>query len=191
MLKSEGQQAAGTTAVIELAGLAPPVIHSLFARAIYATRLFNVTITNVPGPQQTLYALGAPMREVYPLVPLAAEHAIGVAAASYDGSVFFGVVADRDTVPDLDVMLNGLGASVEELLAVAHADRVALKDGAPGPRRPAGDPRLALRTACDFCEYTLRHGESGRRTCARVLPGGPAISPPRRAATSWSRSPTL
>ena len=143
-LKSEGQQAAGTTAVIELAGLAPPVIHSLFARAIYATRLFNVTITNVPGPQQTLYALGAPMREVYPLVPLAAEHAIGVAAASYDGSVFFGVVADRDTVPDLHVMLNGLGASVEELLAVAHADRVAVKDGAPGPRRAGRRP--AART---------------------------------------------
>ena len=134
-LKSEGQQAAGTTAVIELAGLAPPVIHALFARAIYATRLFNVTITNVPGPQQTLYALGAPMREVYPLVPLAAEHAIGVAAASYDGSVFFGVVADRDAVPDLEVMLNALGASVKELLALARANRIALKDGASRPRR--------------------------------------------------------
>ncbi len=134
-LKSEGQQATGTTAVIELAGLAPPVIHATMARALYATRLFNVTITNVPGPQQTLYALGAPMREVYPLVPLAAEHAIGVAAASYDGGVFFGVVADRDTVPDLEVMLHALGASVGELLAVARADRVAPKDGAPRARR--------------------------------------------------------
>jgi diacylglycerol O-acyltransferase len=139
-LKSEGQQAAGTTAVIELAGLAPPVIHAAMARALYATRMFNVTITNVPGPQQTLYALGAAMREVYPLVPLAAEHAIGVAAASYDGSVFFGVVADRDTVPDLEVMLTALGASVEELLAVARADGVALKDGAARPRRPRRRP---------------------------------------------------
>ena len=105
------------------------------ARALYATRMFNVTITNVPGPQQTLYALGAAMREVYPLVPLAAEHAIGVAAASYDGSVFFGVVADRDTVPDLEVMLNALGASVQELLSAARADR---KDR--GGRRPADRP---------------------------------------------------
>jgi len=139
-LKSEGQQAAGTTAVIELAGLAPPVIHALFAQAIYATRLFNLTITNVPGPQQTLYALGAPMREVYPLVPLAAEHAVGVAAASYDGSVFFGVVADRDTVPDLDVLVSAMVASVEELLAVARADQVALEDGAPRPRRARRRP---------------------------------------------------
>ena len=59
-LKSAGQQAAGTTAVIDLAGLAPPVLHATIARALYATRLFNVTITNVPGPQQTLYAFGAP-----------------------------------------------------------------------------------------------------------------------------------
>jgi WS/DGAT/MGAT family acyltransferase len=120
-LKSGGQQAAGTTAVIEIAGLAPPVIHAAIAQALYATRLFNVTITNVPGPQQTLYALGAPLREVYPLVPLAAEHAIGVAAASYDGSVFFGVVTDRDTVPELDVFLQALNASLQELLELAQA----------------------------------------------------------------------
>jgi len=134
-LKSEGQQARGTTAVIELAGLAPPVIHSAMARAIYATRLFNVTITNVPGPQLKLYALGAAMREVYPLVPLAAEHAVGVAAASYDGTVFFGVAADRDAVPDLDVLVNAMAASVEELLAIARADRNAPKERATGPRR--------------------------------------------------------
>ena len=145
VLKSEGQQAAGTTAVIELAGLAPPVIHATFARAIYATRLFNVTITNVPGPQQTLYALGAAMREVYPLVPLAAEHAVGVAAASYDGSVFFGVVADRDTVPDLDVMLSAMVTSVAELLSAARAKRVVPADGPPGTQRSPRAP--AARTA--------------------------------------------
>ena len=120
-LKSAGRQAAGSTAVIELTGLAPPVIHATMARALYATRLFNLTITNVPGPQQTLYAFGAPMREIHPLVPLAAEHALGVAAVSYDGNVFFGVVADRDTVPDLEVLVSAMGASVEELLSAARA----------------------------------------------------------------------
>jgi diacylglycerol O-acyltransferase len=123
-LKSDGGQADGTTAVIELAGLAPPVIHATIGQALYATRLFNVTVTNVPGPQQTLYAFGTALREVYPLVPLAAEHSVGVAAASYDGSVFFGVVADRDTVGDLDVLLSTLGASVEELRSAARAEQV-------------------------------------------------------------------
>jgi WS/DGAT/MGAT family acyltransferase len=122
-LKSDGKQAAGTNAVIELAGLAPPVIHATIARALYATRLFNVTITNVPGPQQTLYAFGAPLREVHPLVPLAASHAVGVAILSYDGNAFFGVVADRDSVADLNTMLEGMSASVRELLAEAHPSK--------------------------------------------------------------------
>ncbi len=139
-LKSEGQQAAGTTAVIEIAGLAPPVLHATIAQALYATRLFNVTVTNVPGPKQTLYAFGAPLREVHPLVPLAAEHAVGVAALSYDGNVFFGVVADRDTVPDLEVLLGALGASVKELLSAACAEPVAPTDGTPRARRARRPP---------------------------------------------------
>jgi diacylglycerol O-acyltransferase / wax synthase len=133
-LKSDGVQATGTTAVIELAGLAPPVLHATVAQALYATRLFNVTVTNVPGPQQTLYALGAPMREVYPLVPLAAAHDVGVAVTSYDGNVFFGVVADPDTVPDLDVLLSTLAASAGELLSSARAKRVTRPKRAPRGR---------------------------------------------------------
>jgi hypothetical protein len=123
-LKSDGHSAAGTTAVLDIAGLAPPIIHSSIAQALYATRLFNVTITNVPGPQQTLYAFGSRLREIQPLVPLAAQHAIGVAILSYDGEAFFGVVADRDTVPDLDVMLEGIRQGVRDLGAGAgiHED---------------------------------------------------------------------
>jgi diacylglycerol O-acyltransferase len=134
-LKSEGGQGDGTTAVMDLTGLAPPVIHATFAQALYATRLFNVTITNVPGPQQTLYAFGAPLREIHPLVPLAAEHAVGVALVSYDGSVFFGVVADRDTVPDLDVLLSAVRASVEALLAAARAEQGVPAHGAARNKR--------------------------------------------------------
>ena len=139
-LKSAGQQAAGTTAVIAIAGLAPPVLHATIAQALYATRLFNVTITNVPGPKQTLYAFGAPLREVHPLVPLAAQHAVGVAALSYDGNVFFGVVADRDTVPDLEVLLSALGASVKELLSAARSETIAPTNGAPRTRRAHRPP---------------------------------------------------
>ena len=139
-LKSDGQQAVGTTAMIEIAGLAPPVIHATLARALYATRLFNLTITNVPGPQQTLYAFGAPLREIHPLVPLAAEHAVGVAVLSYDGNVFFGVAADRDTVPDLDVLVSAMERSLEELLSAARAERAVTAEGSPRRRRPRRAP---------------------------------------------------
>jgi WS/DGAT/MGAT family acyltransferase len=118
-LKHDGRQAEGTTAVMDISGLAPPLLHATLAQALYAKRLFNITITNVPGPQQTLYAFGSPLREIHPLVPLAAEHALGVALVSYDGDVFFGVVADPDVVPDLDVMLAGMRRALEELLQAA------------------------------------------------------------------------
>jgi WS/DGAT/MGAT family acyltransferase len=141
-LKADATQAEGTTAVMELTGLAPPVIHAAIAQTLYATRLFNVTITNVPGPQQTLYAFGAPLREVHPLVPLAAEHAVGVAVISYDGSLYFGVVADPDVVPDLDVMLDALEHSIGELLTLARSDRLAdgaaLQSAGRPPRSAAG-----------------------------------------------------
>ncbi len=124
-LKSDGKQAAGTTAVLDIAGLAPPVLHSALAQSLYATRLFNLTITNVPGPQQPLYAFGARMREIHPLVPLAAQHAVGVAVLSYDGTMFFGIVADRDTVPDIDVMIDGITGSIAEMLERARAAQAA------------------------------------------------------------------
>jgi hypothetical protein len=60
------------------------------------------------------------MREIHPLVPLASEHALGVAVVSYDGTLFFGVVADPDSVPDLDVMLSAMRDAAAELLALAR-----------------------------------------------------------------------
>jgi diacylglycerol O-acyltransferase / wax synthase len=112
-------QALGTSSVLDLAGMAPPVLHIFLAQSLYATRLFNVTITNVPGPQAPLYALGSRLEAIWPLVPLAAEHALGLAVFSYDGRLFFTVNADLDAVPDLDVMLTGMRDSLAELSELA------------------------------------------------------------------------
>jgi WS/DGAT/MGAT family acyltransferase len=130
-LKS-GDQAVGGSTLVQVAGLAPPVVHSFFAQALFATRLFNVTVTNVPGAQLTLYAFGAPMHRVLGLVPLAAEHGVAVAILSYDGKVTFNVVADRDTVPDAEVVASGIQESLEELLALVRA-----RHRARHPRRRA------------------------------------------------------
>jgi diacylglycerol O-acyltransferase / wax synthase len=111
----EGDQGMGAEALVELAGAAPPLVHGVVSQLAFAPRLFNITITNVPGPPATLYALGAQLRRVVPLVPIFAGHAIGVAAVSYDGEVTFGLNADRDCVPDLDVLERGIAESIEEL----------------------------------------------------------------------------
>jgi WS/DGAT/MGAT family acyltransferase len=115
-----GTQALGSSSLLELTSLAPPVIHSLLARSLYATRLFNVTITNVPGPQVPLYAFGSRLRKAWPLVPLAAEHALGIAVFSYDGMAFFCLNADRDSVPDLDVAAAGMEEALQELVELAR-----------------------------------------------------------------------
>jgi diacylglycerol O-acyltransferase / wax synthase len=117
-MKRSGQ-AAGGTGLIALAGLAPPVLHSVFARSVFATRLFNLTVTNVPGPQFPLYAFGARMEEVLPLVPLAAGHALGVAVVSYDGGVFFGLDGDERAMPDLEIFACGIEKAIEELRELA------------------------------------------------------------------------
>jgi WS/DGAT/MGAT family acyltransferase len=117
-LKAGGQAAGGET-LVELAGMAPPLVHGVVARLAFTPRLFNLTITNVPGPQTTLYAFGAPLRHVIPLVPIFAGHALGVAAVSYDGEVTFGLNADRAKVPDLKVFRDGIEESLSELRRAA------------------------------------------------------------------------
>jgi hypothetical protein len=110
--------------MLDLASLAPPVLHALLARSLYATRLFNITITNVPGPRQPLYSLGARLHAVYPLVPLAADHAIGIAIFSYLDEIAIGISADRDSCPDLDVLVSGIEhelAALGELAVGASA----------------------------------------------------------------------
>jgi diacylglycerol O-acyltransferase / wax synthase len=119
--RKAGGQALAASALTGLAELAPPVLHAGLARSLFAKRLFNITITNVPGSPVRAYAFGAAMVDVVPIVPLAAEHALGIAVVSYAGGMTFGLYADRATVPDLDVLRDGIVTSLLELGAVAHA----------------------------------------------------------------------
>lgn len=125
-LKS-GSAGVGGSTIMEVVDLAPPAIHAAVARALFSPRLFNVTITNIPGPQSALYAFGAPLREVLPLVPLFAEHSVGIAIVSYDGEVVFGINADRATVPDLNVLVDGLEESLEELRLLARTTHARMR----------------------------------------------------------------
>jgi WS/DGAT/MGAT family acyltransferase len=76
-------------------------------------RPFNVAVTNVPGPQFPLYMLGARLRSIYPMVPLFANQALGIAVMSYDGQVYWGFNSDWDSLPDLHDLVVGLGVEFE------------------------------------------------------------------------------
>lgn len=111
----ESGQSVGAGTLVSLSGFAPPTLHALAARVAsgLTRRLFNVVVTNVPGPQFPLYANGAKMLEMYPIVPLAEGQAVSIGLTSYNGGVYYGLNADRDSMSDVDV----LAALIEEALA--------------------------------------------------------------------------
>jgi WS/DGAT/MGAT family acyltransferase len=117
-LKESGQ-AVGAEVLTSLADFAPPTILSQAARLQAVQRFFNLTVTNVPGPQFPLYLLGHRLARIYPLVPLAENCALGIAIMSYDGRIDFGLVSDYDALPDLDDIAGALDASIAELAGAA------------------------------------------------------------------------
>ncbi len=114
-LKAGSQKAGGST-IVTLADMGPPLAGALLAQSMFGgPRMFNLTITNIPGPQRRLYALGAPLVQVLPLVPLFAGHSVGIAVVTYAGEMVFGLNADRLGVADIDVLAEGIERSLGEL----------------------------------------------------------------------------
>jgi WS/DGAT/MGAT family acyltransferase len=99
---------------------APPVLLAPTAAINFSTRLFNLLVTNFPGPQVPFYVLGRELTEVYPIGFLARRHALAIAILSYNGRVGFGLLADPDSVPDADRIAGHLAAAVEELKSAAQ-----------------------------------------------------------------------
>lgn len=126
-LKESGQ-AVGAQALTSLADFAPPTIMSQAARLQSRQRFFNLVVTNIPGPQYPLYLLGRRLDAFYPVVPLAHHQALGIAIMSYDGRLGFGLLADYDTLPDLEDLADDLSKAIAELSRAA---------GVRGRARPA------------------------------------------------------
>lgn len=115
----ESAQAVGAEALTRLTGFAPPTIMAQAARLQGRQRFFNLTVTNVPGPQFGLYLLGRRLERIFPQVPLAGNAALGIAIMSYDGTLNFGLLGDYDAMPDLDVLADALRGAIDELAAAA------------------------------------------------------------------------
>jgi diacylglycerol O-acyltransferase len=138
----ESKQALGAEVITGLTDFAPPTLLAQASRLNFSTRLFNLIVTNVPGPQFPLYLLGREMEEIVPIAFLPENHALAVAIMSYNGKVDFGLLADYDAMPDLDAFAAHLEESLAELLAAARkAGRASArsngrkKDGTPGSAR--------------------------------------------------------
>jgi WS/DGAT/MGAT family acyltransferase len=113
-LKDSGQ-AVGAQVLTQLTGFAPPTIMTQASRLMARQRMFNLVVTNVPGPQFPLYLMGHELRDLFPMVPLARNQGLGVAIMSYNGKMNFGLVGDYDVMHDLDDLADDFEASLAEL----------------------------------------------------------------------------
>jgi len=113
------------------------------ARVQARQRLFNLVVTNVPGPQVPLYLLGRPMAGLYPVVPLALRQALGIAIMSYHGRLGFGLMGDYDAMPDLEALAKDLERAVDALARAAGGNG----RGPAGRRSTRPRARATIRAA--------------------------------------------
>lgn len=107
--------AVGAHALSRLGDFAPPQLLAQAARLQAVTRMFNLVVTNVPGPQFPLYLLGRRMLGCFPQVPLAPQQAVGIALLSYNGQVGAGLIGDADAARDLSGLARGMTDALDEL----------------------------------------------------------------------------
>ena len=117
------KQAVGASTLVAVNDIAPPAVLAQASRLQFSTRLFNLLVTNIPGPQIPLYILGRELKDLFPLAFLPQGHALAVAIMSYNGRVEYGLLGDFDALPDIDLIAAGIDESLAELLAAAGVPR--------------------------------------------------------------------
>jgi diacylglycerol O-acyltransferase / wax synthase len=131
----QSKQALGAEVIARFNDFAPPTLLAQASRINFSTRLFNLIVTNVPGPQMPLYVLGRELEDVFPVAFLPENHALAIAIMSYHGGMNFGLLADYDAMEDVGYLSRCIEDSLEELL-------VAAKEAEP-ERSKAGQPAEA------------------------------------------------
>jgi diacylglycerol O-acyltransferase len=142
----ESKQAVGAEVLAGMQALAPPTILAQASRLNFSTRLFNLLVTNVPGPQFPLYVLGRRLDDLFPIAFLPKRHALAVAIMSYDGGMDFGLLADYDSMPDIEQLAEMFDASLAELLEAAGEPK---RNGKVSTRARTSRPRTSSRATTE------------------------------------------
>jgi WS/DGAT/MGAT family acyltransferase len=172
----ESKQAVGAATLAAVNDLAPPTVLAQASRLQFSTRLFNLLVTNIPGPQFPLYVLGRQLEDLFPLAFLPKNHALAVAIMSYNGGIDYGLLGDYDALPDIDVLADGIDAALHELLeaapstrrraASARSENGSGRNGAPPPILPKASARPKHGPAADMRAKRARRSGSTRRGSA-------------------------
>jgi WS/DGAT/MGAT family acyltransferase len=172
----DSKQALGAQVIAGFQDFAPPTILAQASRMNFSTRFFNLLVTNIPGPQIPLYVLGRELQAIHPVPFLAGDRALAVAVMSYNGCVGFGLLADLDALPDLDVIAEGIAESLAELVALAEGETPEGLGLKPKPRkRPAKRAGgTATKTAAKPKAAAKPKTASKRKPAGNTNGGGPA-----------------
>jgi hypothetical protein len=170
----------GAEILTQAAEWTPANVIKLAAQFINNSRRFNLIVTNVPGPPIAFYLLGSRMVAGYPHLPLFENQGLGVALFSYAGTLYWGVGADWNQMPDLREFMDGLKASFDDLCAAADpldvpADRAA---ALPEPRAPKKPPLTVHRGS----GVTLSADSAGARGTRARTRAASAADAPRHAS---------
>jgi hypothetical protein len=154
----ESKQALGAEVIAGAQNFAPPTILAQASRLNFSTRLFNLIVTNVPGPQFPLYVLGRRLQVLYPVVPLARRQALGIAVMSYDGHLGFGLLGDFDALPELEAIAGDMKWAISSLARAAGV--------APKPKRRGGK-RSSAASGKGAASRNGARASSARKSAAR------------------------
>ena len=183
----ESKQAVGAATLAAVNNLAPPTILAQASRLNFSTRLFNLIVTNIPGPQLPLYVLGRQLDDLFPIAFLPKDHALAIAIMSYNGGSTTGCSATTTRCRTSTWSPRGSTPRSRELLEAAQAAlsrrpaRRGQRRGNGGPRRLATPSHAATAARRRSC-HRRAHGASAdpRPTCAPSAsprPGSSASAP--------------
>jgi WS/DGAT/MGAT family acyltransferase len=115
------KKALGAEVISRFNDFAPPTLLAQASRINFSTRLFNLIVTNVPGPQIPLYVLGRELLDIFPVAFLPENHTLAIAIMSYNGRIDFGLLGDYDSMADVAFVAEGIEAEIKQLLEAAEA----------------------------------------------------------------------
>ena len=116
-------------AAMQALSYAPRTVQKAAAHALASPRVYNLVVSNIPGPRIPMYLRGCRLREAYPVVPLSDGHALSVGMTTIGDDACFGLYTDPEALPDADALALDLHAALDELRATMEPW--------PTPRRPA------------------------------------------------------
>jgi diacylglycerol O-acyltransferase / wax synthase len=135
----------GADLVLKAASRTPVTVQQALSRLFASPRAFNLVVSNIPGPPVPMYMLGCPLEAAYPMVPLADHHAVSVGMTTVHDQACFGVYADRQALPDVELLARDIDDAITELLTGTY--RVV---------EPAGSLLVRARAAGPFASNATR-----------------------------------